>query len=372
MIVSPDRPERQEPHGMTSRHDRLTEAQAHMPDRRTTITIGGHAISRLSAICLLAALALLVVCACSIAFGSRPVTINDVTRALSPGTSDIAAQAIRLRFPRTALGILIGASLGVAGALMQGVARNPLADPSILGLNTGAAFAIVCSIAFMGLATPIQYVGMALLGSAATAAAVWTLGSMGGSGPTPLKLTLAGAVISAVLGSLISAILLPRVDVISTFRFWQVGGLSGARFPLIAPLMPLFAIGFALAFGSARALNALALGDQLAAGLGLRINRTRLRIWIAAVLLCSAATSLAGPIGFVGLIVPHAARLVIGSDYRRILVLSSLMGPLLLLSSDVLGRIVTRPADVEVGIVTALIGAPIFVALVRRHAMRGV
>ncbi len=318
---------------------------------------------------VLLVLAILAVCVLSVAVGSRTVTFDDVIRGLTTSATDIAAAAVRLRVPRTVLGLLVGASLGVAGAMMQGVSRNPLADPSILGLNTGAAFAIVCGIAFAGLSTPSQYVWVALLGGGLTAMAVWAVGSMGRSGPTPLKLTLAGAVISAVLSSLTSAVLLPRVTVISTYRYWQVGGLSGARFALMLPILPLLVVGFLIAFASARSLNVLALGDELAAGLGLKARRTRLVVWLGAVLLCAGATSLAGPIGFVGLVVPHAARLVVGPDYRRVMAMSALMGPLLLLFADVIGRVITRPADVEVGIVTALIGAPVFVLLVRRRRM---
>jgi iron complex transport system permease protein len=340
--------------------NRANAAKAHERERRR---------GRGAAMVALLLMAIAFACVLSIVFGSRNVSAGDIVRAIATSSNDISAAAIRLRIPRTVLGILVGASLAVAGALMQGVARNPLADPSILGLNTGAAFAIVCSIAFVGLSTPIQYVWVALLGSSATAAAVWAVGSMGRSGPTPLKLTLAGAVLSAVLSSLTAAILLPRVDVISTYRYWQVGGLSGARFNLMLPIVPLLLAGFVIAFLSARSLNTIALGDELAVGLGLKTRATRVTIWVGAVLLCAGATSLAGPIGFVGLVVPHAARLIVGSDYRRIMAASALMGPLLLLVADVVGRIITRPADVEVGIVTALIGAPVFVTLVRRRTM---
>ena len=315
---------------------------------------------------LLAAVA--VASALSVLYGSRAVTMGDVMRAFAdPAARDIAVEAVRLRVPRTVLGLLIGAALGMAGAVMQGVTRNPLADPSILGLNSGEAFAIVLSIAVAGLDTPIEYMAVALVGCTLTAAAVWLLGSMGRSGPTPLKLTLAGAVLASVLSSLTSAVMLPRVDVISAYRYWQVGGLAGARFSLMAPIVPFLVVGFALCIASARALNVLALGDQLAVGLGRNVMRVRFLAWVGTVLLCAGATSLAGPIGFVGLIVPHAARLLVGPDYRRIMVLSVLIGALLLVGSDVVGRVVSRPDDVQVGIVTALIGAPVFVALVRRR-----
>lgn len=314
--------------------------------------------------------AIAVACVLSVLYGSHVVSLSDVARAFAnPSAHDIAAEAVRLRVPRTVLGLVVGAALGLAGAVMQGVMRNPLADPSILGLNTGAAFAVVLAIAVAGLNTPIQYMGVALVGCALTAAVVWALGSMGRSGPTPLKLTLSGAVLSSVLGSLISAIMLPRVDVVNTYRYWQVGGLGGARFNLMLPIVPFLLAGFVLSLAAARALNVMALGDQLATGLGMNVTRARVMAWAGAVLLCASATSLAGPIGFVGLIVPHAARLIVGPDYRRIMAFSVLMGPLLLVVSDVVGRVVSRPDDVEVGIVTALIGAPVFIALVRRRKM---
>ncbi|MDF7664492.1 iron ABC transporter permease [Bifidobacterium sp. ESL0763] len=328
-----------------------------------------HGTHRLGTPALYALLiiALLALSLLSVMFGSRIVTPADVARALTSDASDIAATAVRTRLPRTVLGILIGVALALAGALMQGVSRNPLADPSLLGLNTGAAFAIVLSIAFFDLSTPAAYVWVALLGSAVTAGLVWLIGSIGHFGATPLKLTLAGAVLSAVLSSLTSAVLLPRTQTMATYRFWQVGGISGARFGLMLPILPLLAVGAVVAFAVAPALNALALGDELAAGLGARLGLVRLVAWTGAVLLCSGATALAGPIGFVGLVIPHAARLIVGSDYRRIMPLSALLGPVLLLAADVLGRVITRPADVEVGIVTAIIGAPVFLALIRRR-----
>ena len=343
-------------HGVRPREDGRGQRPPHPPQLA------------LPAVLLLAAI--VVASLLSALYGSRMVTLDDVMRALAdPSAHDIAAEAVRLRVPRTLLGLLVGAALGVAGTVMQGVMRNPLADPSILGLNTGAAFAIVLAIAVAGLNAPIQYMAVALAGCSLTAVVVWLLGSMGRSGPTPLKLTLAGAVLSSALSSLTSAVMLPRVDVVNTYRYWQVGGLGGARFNLMAPILPFLIVGFALSIASARALDVLALGDQLATGLGMDVVRVRIMAWAGAVLLCAGATSLAGPIGFVGLIVPHAARLLVGPDYRRIMAFSALIGPLLLVVSDVVGRVISRPDDVEVGIVTALIGAPVFVMLVRRRKM---
>ncbi|MFT8925795.1 MAG: iron ABC transporter permease [Bifidobacterium sp.] len=315
----------------------------------------------------------MALCLVSVAIGSRTVPFDEVFHAFSdPSDSSVSAAAVRLRVPRTVLGILAGISLAVAGTLMQGMTRNPLADPSILGLNSGAAFAIVLSMAFFGLDAPQQYVWVALIGSSIAALAVWLLGSMGPSGATVLKLTLAGAVITAMLSSLTSAVLLPRIQVISTYRFWQVGGLSGARFALMTPVLPLIVGGLVLALVTIPGINALAMGDELAEGLGSRVKLTRGIAWIAAVLLSAGTTSLTGPIGFVGLVVPHAARLIVGSDYRHILAISVILGPMLLLASDIVGRILTRPSDIEVGIVTAIIGAPFFIILARGRMLRQV
>lgn len=328
---------------------------------------------RLTLFLCLGCAALVALCLVSVAIGSRTVPFDEVFHAFSdPSDSSVSAAAVRLRVPRTVLGILAGISLAVAGTLMQGMTRNPLADPSILGLNSGAAFAIVLSMAFFGLDAPQQYVWVALIGSSIAALAVWLLGSMGPSGATVLKLTLAGAVITAMLSSLTSAVLLPRIQVISTYRFWQVGGLSGARFALMTPVLPLIVGGLVLALVTIPGINALAMGDELAEGLGSRVKLTRGIAWIAAVLLSAGTTSLTGPIGFVGLVVPHAARLIVGSDYRHILAISVILGPMLLLASDIVGRILTRPSDIEVGIVTAIIGAPFFIILARGRMLRQV
>jgi iron complex transport system permease protein len=207
-----------------------------------------------------------------------------------------------------------------------------------------------------------------MLGSCAAAICVWFLGSIGAKGATPLKMTLAGAVVAAMLSSVTSAILLPRIDVISSYRFWQVGGLSGARFSLMLPILPIIGIGIAAL--CLPGLNALAMGDDLATGLGSRVRTVRFGAWAAAVMLSASATALAGPIAFVGLVVPHAARLLVGSEYKRILGLSLVLGPILLVASDTIGRVLTRPTDVEVGIVTAIIGAPCFILLLRSRRLQ--
>lgn len=253
---------------------------------------------------------------------------------------------------------------------MQSLTRNPLADPGILGVNAGAALAVVCGIAYLGISTPAQYMWLAVAGAGAAAVLVYVIGSRGRGGATPVKLALVGTMVTAALSSLVSAVLLPRLDVVDTFRFWQIGGVGGASADGILQVLPLLGVGFVLSLASARGLNALALGDDLATGLGQHVARTRLLAALGAVLLCGAATAAAGPIGFVGLVVPHLVRLLTGPDNRWVLPLSALIGAALVTLADVTGRLVARPEDMEVGIVTAVIGAPVFIAVARRQKVR--
>lgn len=314
--------------------------------------------------------ALVLAALLSIAVGARDVTAADVWAALGGSTETASAAAVSGRIPRTILALLVGAALAVAGAVLQGATRNPLADPQILGINGGAALAVVVGIAFFGLTSGTGYIWTAMIGAAVAAAFVLAIGSLGRGGPTPLKLALAGAVTAVAFSSLLSAILLPRVDVMNVFRFWQVGGVGGATFESIGQALPFLAVGALVCVASASALNTLALGDELAAGLGERVRTARIAAVVGAVILCGAATAVAGPIGFVGLIVPHMCRLMVGVDHRWLLPASALTGAVLLTVADVIGRVVARPQEIEVGIVTALIGAPFFIALVRRQRMR--
>lgn len=306
----------------------------------------------------------------SVALGARLVGVDDVVAALAGSEDGIAQAAVRARIPRTVLAVLVGSALAVGGAVLQGVTRNPLADPGILGISSGASLAVVVGITYFGLSDPAAYVWVAIAGSAIAAVFVWGVASVGRGGPTPLKLALAGAVTWASLSSLTSAVLLPRIDVMERFRFWQIGGVGGADWDRITQVLPFLVAGVAVSFGSARGLNALGLGDDVAAGLGERVTRTRVLAAIGAVTLCGAATAVAGPIAFVGLVVPHLVRLVIGVDHRWLLPVSALAGAALLTTADVVGRIVARPAEVDVGIVTAFIGAPIFIWVVRHQKMR--
>lgn len=306
----------------------------------------------------------------SVAFGVADVSAGDVVAGLTGDVSTIESAAVVKRMPRTALAILVGAALALAGASMQAVTRNPLADPGILGVLSGAALAVVAGLAFFGIMDPYGQMGLAIVGAAAAAVFVYAVGSLGRGGATPLKLALAGAATSAALASLVSAILLPRIDVMSTFRFWQIGGVGGAEWDRVAVVAPVLLVGAVIVFATARGMNSLALGDDLAAGLGEHVTRTRLVSSAGAVILCGAATAIAGPIGFVGLVVPHGVRMLIGSDHRWLLPLSAIGGAALLLAADIIGRLVAKPEEIEVGIITALIGAPLFIWIVRRQKVR--
>ncbi|MFI7891646.1 FecCD family ABC transporter permease [Streptomyces sp. CACIS-1.16CA] len=319
---------------------------------------------------LLSVLALAAVMVASVTFGSRDVPWSDVVAAFGGADDTLGRAAATKRIPRTVLAVVIGAALGLAGGVMQGVTRNPLADPGILGVNMGASLAVVTAVAFFGLTSPTGYIWVAIAGAALSALFVYTVGTLGRGGATPLKLALAGAATSAAFASLVSAIILPRNDIAGSFKLWQIGGVGGASFERIAQVAPFLAVGFAVCLLSARALNSLALGDELAAGLGERVAVARAVAALGAVLLCGAATAVAGPIGFVGLVVPHTCRLLVGVDHRWLLPLSTVLGGVLLTAADVVGRIVARPSEIDVGIVTALIGAPFFIYIVRRQKVR--
>ncbi|MDH6182261.1 iron complex transport system permease protein [Microbacteriaceae bacterium SG_E_30_P1] len=313
---------------------------------------------------------LAVLCVASLAFGARDVSWDEIVGGLSGSTSGIGESAVVKRVPRTVLAIIVGAALALAGASIQAVTRNPLADPGILGVSSGAALAVVIGIAFAGLSEPYTMVAVAILGAAVASAGVYTVGSLGRGGATPLKLTLAGAATSAALSSLVTAILLPRVDVLTLYQFWQIGGVGGADWGRIGVVAPILALGAVLCLISSRGMTVLALGDDLAAGLGERVGRTRLVGAIGAILLCGTATAVAGPIGFVGLVVPHVCRLIVGTDYRWLLPFSAIGGAALLVAADVLGRVIARPEEIQVGIITAVIGAPFFIWIVRRQRVR--
>lgn len=314
---------------------------------------------------------LLVLSVLSVSFGVRAVSVDDILAALSGHTDTIAQAAVVKRIPRTVLALLVGAALALAGATMQAVTRNPIADPGILGIANGASFAVVIGIAFFGLSNPYGQMAFAIAGAAAAAVFVYMVGSLGRGGATPLKLALAGAATSAACASLISAVMLPRVDLLQTFQSWQIGGVGGAEWPRIALTAPVLAVGALICFLSARGMNSLALGDDMATGLGEHVLRTRMVSALGSVILAGAATAIAGPIGFVGLIVPHMCRLLVGTDHRWLLPFSALAGAALLTASDIVGRVISPSSEeIQVGIITAIIGAPFFIWIVRRQKVR--
>ncbi|MEV0586240.1 iron ABC transporter permease [Nonomuraea sp. NPDC050310] len=316
---------------------------------------------------LIGALAVAVVL--SITIGAKAVPLADAWQALTAPTGTENDIIIRsLRIPRTVIGVLAGIALGVAGALMQGHTRNPLADPGLLGVTQGAAFAMVASIIFLGTTSLYAYIWFGLAGALIASVGVFALGMVGGrGGPTPVTLALAGTAVSAFLYALTSAVVLLDEQAMDVFRFWQAGSIAARGSEVIWQVLPFILVGLVLAMMNAPGLNALALGEDVARGLGQNVNRTR-AVGVAAVTLLTGATVAAcGSLAFIGLIVPHLARSLSGTDHRWLLPFSGLIGAVLLLLADVIGRVVAPPGELEVGVVLALIGAPFFIALVRRR-----
>ncbi|MCY9787182.1 iron chelate uptake ABC transporter family permease subunit [Nocardiopsis sp. EMB25] len=311
---------------------------------------------------------LAVAAACSLAVGANPLPLHVVADALLDTDLSDPEHLIVVdrRVPRTLVGLAAGAALGMAGAVMQGLTRNPLADPGLLGINAGASLCVVAAISLLGVTSPGGYVWFAFAGAALAATVVYGVSSLGREGATPVKLALAGAAVTAALTSIVTAVLLVDQSTLDQMRFWQVGALASRDLSVFLRTAPFVMAGAAVALGLGRALNGLALGEDVARGLGQNLARTRGLAAVAIIALCGAATAAVGPIGFVGLLVPHAARFVVGLDYRLILPFSALAAPTLLLVCDVVARVVARPGELQVGIVTAAIGAPLFIALVRR------
>lgn len=318
-------------------------------------------------------LAVILICVLmlSMAVGARQIPLPMVWQALFAFDPSVTEHRIiwDLRLPRTLVGLMVGAALGLAGAVLQGATRNPLADPSILGINSGAALFVVLGVAIFGLTQLTHYVWLAFAGSGAAMLVVYTVASLGREGATPIKLALSGAAMTAVMQSIISAILLTSPRTLDEVRFWQVGSLAGRGADIALQVAPFIVAGTLLALATARMLDGLAMGEDVARSLGQRIKLSRALSGLAAVILAGAATAAAGPIAFVGLTVPHIARAVTGPGYRWILPYSMLMAPIMLLGADILGRILAPPGELQVGIVTAFVGAPFFIALVRRRKL---
>ncbi|MGY0233769.1 FecCD family ABC transporter permease [Longispora urticae] len=324
-----------------------------------------RAVGLLVAVCFLGTLCLL-----SLWVGSRHLAVGTTWDLLwDPDDSTEAAIVHGVRVPRTVLAVAVGAALGLSGALMQALTRNPLADPGLLGVNMGSATAVVVAIAFLQITSVAGYVWFAFAGAALATVLVYGLGSAGRSGATPERLVLAGAAVTAALGAFNMAVLLLFPAAFNKFRFWDVGSLTGRKMDLVYTVGPFLFFGTVLALGLARSLNALSLGDDAGRALGAKVGRTRVLGAVSVTLLCGAATATAGPIGFVGLTVPHVARMIVGADQRWVLAYSMVLAPVLLLGADIVGRVVIAPGELQVGIVTALIGGPVFLALCRRRKL---
>jgi iron complex transport system permease protein len=311
---------------------------------------------------------LLAACFASLAWGTRDVSLGTVWDALwSPVDGNNDHDTIRRqRMPRTVVGLLAGLALGLAGALMQGLTRNPIADPGLLGINSGSSLAVIVAIAVFGLSDTHEFVWFAYVGAALAAFLVYGVASAGWEGATPVRLALLGAACTATMTTLITLVLTTDRSVLEDYRFWSVGSLVNRGIDTVVVVLPMLVLGVVLALACARFLNAMALGDDLARGLGQNITVGRAVVALAAVLLCGSATALVGPIAFVGLMVPHVARLLAGPDYRWILALSALLGPVIVLGADVVGRLVAKPTEIEAGLMVAVIGAPVLILLVRR------
>lgn len=316
---------------------------------------------------LVGGLGLLAVAAtASIAIGSRALGLGEVWDALwsAQGTDDTVGIVRDLRVPRTLLALLVGLAMGAAGALTQAHTRNPLADPGLLGVNAGAACAVVVGVYTLGIATPMQYMGFGLVGAVLAAVAVFGA-SAATKGASPITLVLAGTGLSALLLAITSGIVLVDTASLDAWRFWNVGSIVGRGTDVIWAALPFVVAGLVLAIGSGFFLNVIGLGDDMSRALGSRVLTVRVVGILAITLLSGAATAACGPIVFLGLVAPHLARAVVGSDYRWIVPYSALIGAVLLLASDVIGRVVARPGEIQVGIVLAVVGAPMLIHLVR-------
>jgi len=343
---------------LTLRHDGPGTATVPGPRRRAVGLV-------------VALVALLVVVVLSVMIGSTSIAPSVVWDALFHPSADIDQFAIRdYRLPRTIVGLVVGAALGVAGALIQALTRNPLADPGILGVHAGASFSVTVAVGLLGVRDIRGYMWFAFAGALVVTLMVLALGSTR-QGRSPVVMVLAGVCVGAVLGGVREALQLTNPEAFDQMRSWNAGSIVGRPLEVVWPILPFFAAALLVAFAVSGPLNAMALGDELAAAQGVRLVRTRVLAIVALTVLAGGATAIAGPIVFVGLMVPHVARWFVGPHQRWIFAYSVLLAPSLLLASDILGRVVMRPTEIPVGVVTAFVGAPVLVALVRRSKASG-
>ncbi|MCU1528014.1 MAG: transporter permease [Frondihabitans sp.] len=342
----------------------------------TTVTISASSESRAPArgrrriLVLIVGLILLAVsCAASLAIGSKFLPVDEVIHSLThpgSGAADTSV-VITLRLPRTAIALAVGVALGVAGALVQAVTRNPLADPGLLGVSSGSAFAVALAVGFFGLDSAGQYVWFAFGGALVATVVVSIVGGTGRGPASPARLTLAGLAFGAVLSGITSSIVLSDPSRFESIQAWQSGSLTDRSWDVLLPVVPFLAVGVVLAAALGRPLNAIVLGDEQARALGVPVTVVRVLAVVALTLLAGGATAIAGPIAFVGLMIPHVARFLVGPDQRWILVLTIVLAPSLLLIADIIGRVVDWPGEIPAGLVTAAVGAPVLIYLVRRR-----
>ncbi|CEJ42425.1 FecCD family ABC transporter permease [Umezakia ovalisporum] len=316
-------------------------------------------------------LGLLILLTClifSVTLGAADIPLDSVYAALTSFDDSKDHLIIRtVRLPRSLLAIIVGAAISVSGALMQGITRNPLAEPGILGINAGASLAVVIAIFIFGTPALNIYIWYAFAGAGITAVSVYFLASLGRGGITPLNLTIAGAAISALLTSLITTILIVSQRTLEEIRFWLAGSLAAADASIITQVLPYICIGLILAFLLSRQITILSLGEDIAQGLGQQTLWIKIAAALSVFLLQGSAIAVTGGIGFIGLIVPHLVRFLVGIDYRWILPYSAIFGSILLLISDIFARLVIRPQEIPVGIMTALVGAPFFIYLAKSN-----
>jgi iron complex transport system permease protein len=316
-------------------------------------------------------LILLLCLVASIAYGAAEISFSTIYSALTSFDGSADHLIIRtVRLPRSLIAMLVGAALAVAGAVMQGLTRNPLADPAILGLESGAALAVVVAVFLFGASSLSAYAGFAFLGAGVTAVVVYWLGSLGRGGLTPLNLTVAGAALTYLLSSLTTGILILSQRTLDEIRFWLAGSVAGRDFTLFLQVLPYIVVGLLLAFALGRQIATLNLGEDVAKGLGQRTAWVKATAAISVVLLAGSSVAVAGPIGFIGLVVPHIVRFFIGVDYRWILPYAAVLGAILLLVADIAARLVIAPQELPVGVMTAIVGAPFFIYLARSRVKR--
>ncbi|MCM3656280.1 iron chelate uptake ABC transporter family permease subunit [Agromyces mediolanus] len=343
----------------------MTAAAIGRPRGTFTGSQSGRARTWIGLLGLLALLATAIVL--SLTLGSNALSLDAVVDVLRGGGSPEARYVVEeLRLPRTVTGLVVGAALGAAGALIQAFTRNPLADPGILGVNAGAAFAVAIGVAFLGMRDIADLVWLAFLGALVVTVAVYVIGSSGRGAADPIRLTLAGVALGAVFSGITTGLTLSDPDAFEHLRSWNAGSLLGRGFDLLLPVLPFVGLAVLGALLLAPGLNAVALGEDIARSQGANIAGIRIGVVLAVTMLAGVSTALAGPISFIGLMVPHVARWVFGVDQRKILPVSIVLAPAIVLLSDVLGRLLIAPAEIPVGIVTAFVGAPVLIALARR------